>query len=48
MSEKDLWDASRDGDLNRVRYLIEIEKVDIDSLKVLFSLFKSINFEKFL
>lgn len=27
---KDIWEASRDGDLNRVQYLIEFDKVNIN------------------
>lgn len=31
MSNKDIWDASTDGDLDRVKYLVEVERVDVNS-----------------
>lgn len=31
MSKQNVWEASRAGDLDRVTYLIEVERVDINS-----------------
>lgn len=44
---KDIWEASRDGDLNRVQYLIEFEKVNInqsDNVNIHLFLFISLYF----
>lgn len=31
MSNENIWDAATQGDLERVRHLIEVEKVDVNS-----------------
>lgn len=34
MSNEDIFEASRDGNLERVKYLVEIEKVNINYSQV--------------
>lgn len=31
MSNENIWDAARQGNLERVRHLVEVEKVDVNS-----------------
>ena len=31
MAEKDIWEATKEGDLNRVKHLIEIQGINVDS-----------------
>lgn len=31
MSNLNIWDASFNGDFDRIKYLIEVERVDIES-----------------